>query len=139
MSDHAARPTPVSPSLVLPFNPILLAGENRSGTTLLSVLPDSHPDLVVGPKINFTEPVNLGPHVVSVCDMIDVRDGRLAGATKDTIDLEWCDGAHFVVQCESFGLGRDDVRGLVAALRPSALPICPPSLLIRRRCDPGRI
>ena len=29
--------------------PILMGGENRSGTTLLSVLLDSHPDAVVGP------------------------------------------------------------------------------------------
>ncbi|WP_244560033.1 sulfotransferase family protein [Ensifer aridi] len=117
ISDHATQSTSVSPLLTLPSNPILLGGENRSGTTLLSVLLDSHPDLVVGPEIDFTEPVNLGPHILTVCDMIDVRDARLVGATKDTIDPEWYDGAHFVVQCERFGLGRDDVRRLVRSLK----------------------
>lgn len=103
-------------ALALPSNPVLLGGENRSGTTLLSVLLDSHPDLIVGPEIDFTEPVDLGPHILAVCDMIDRRDSRLAGATKDTVDPEWYDGAHFVVQCERFGLDRDDVRNLVTGL-----------------------
>ncbi|NTG18545.1 sulfotransferase [Agrobacterium rhizogenes] len=116
MSDIAIRPTSVSTPLVLLSNPVLLGGENRSGTTLLSVLLDSHPDLVVGPEINFTEPVNLGPQILAVCDMMDLGDPRLAGATKGTIDPEWYDSMHFVVQCERFGLDRDDIRNLVAGL-----------------------
>ncbi|MER8929046.1 sulfotransferase [Mesorhizobium sp. M0293] len=106
----------VSPPLALPSNPVLLGGENRSGTTLLSVLLDSHPDLVVGPEIDFTEPINLGPHILAVCDLMDARDSRLAGRTKDTVDPEWYDGGHFVVQCERFGLDRDNVRSLVISL-----------------------
>ncbi|TIU08639.1 MAG: sulfotransferase, partial [Mesorhizobium sp.] len=94
-------------------NPVLLGGENRSGTTLLSVLLDSHPDLVVGPEIDFTEPINLGPHMLAVCDLMDLGDARLAGTTKDTVDPEWYDSGHFVVQCERFGLDRDNVRSLV--------------------------
>ncbi|WP_018098926.1 sulfotransferase family protein [Sinorhizobium meliloti] len=105
-----------SSPLVLPSNPVLLGGENRSGTTLLSVVLDSYPGLVVGPEIDFTDPVDLGPHILAVCDMIDRRDPRLAGATKDTVDPEWFDSAHFVVQCERFGLDRDDVRSLVTSL-----------------------
>lgn len=97
-------------------NPVLLGGENRSGTTLLSVLLDSHPDLVVGPEIDFTEPVDLGPHILAVCDLMDLHDSRLADATKDSVDPEWFDGAHFVVQCERFGIDRDDLRKLVAGL-----------------------
>ncbi|MGF6736092.1 hypothetical protein OKW50_008265 [Paraburkholderia youngii] len=104
------------PPFTLPSNPVLLGGENRSGTTLLSVLLDSHCDLVVGPELDFTEPVDLGPHILAVCDMIDVHDSRLAGATKDTVDPDWYDGAHFVLQCERFGLERDDLRNLVVDL-----------------------
>ncbi|WP_095599822.1 sulfotransferase [Pseudomonas sp. PIC25] len=102
------------PSLTLPSNPVLLGGENRSGTTLLSVLLDSHPDLVVGPEIDFTEPVDLGPHILAICDLMDRHSSQLADATKDSIDPELYDGAHFVVQCERFGLGRDDLRELVS-------------------------
>ncbi|AUX78763.1 sulfotransferase family protein [Sinorhizobium fredii] len=106
----------VSSPLILPSNPVLLGGENRSGTTVLSIVLDSYPGLVVGPEIDFTDPVNLGPHILAACDMIDRRDPRLAGATKETVDPEWFDGAHFVVQCERFGLDRDDVRNLVIGL-----------------------
>ena len=105
-----------SPSPALPSNPVLLGGENRSGTTLLSILLDSHPDLVVGPEIDFTEPVDLGPHILAVCDLMDLHASQLAGATKDSVAPEWFDGAHFVVQCERFGLGRDDLRPLVTRL-----------------------
>ncbi|MDK1389368.1 sulfotransferase [Sinorhizobium sp. 7-81] len=106
----------ISSPLALPSEPVLLGGENRSGTTLLSVVLDSHPGLVVGPEIDFTDPVDLGPHILAVCDMMDRRDPRLAGATKETVDPDWFDGAHFVVQCERFGLKRDDVRKLVTGL-----------------------
>ncbi|MFC6839849.1 sulfotransferase [Xanthomonas theicola] len=82
----------------------------------ISILLDSHPDLVVGPEIDFIEPVDLGPHVVAACDLMDRGDARVTGTTKESIDPEWYDGMHFVLQCERFGLGRDDVRTLVAGL-----------------------
>jgi hypothetical protein len=100
----------------LSSNPVLLGGENRSGTTLLSVLLDSHCNLVVGPEIDFTEPVDLGPHILAVCDMMEHGDPRLEGTSKQTIDPEWYDGMHFVIQCERFGLQRGDVRALVSEL-----------------------
>ncbi|WP_018309857.1 sulfotransferase [Cupriavidus sp. UYPR2.512] len=105
-------------STLLPLrsNPLLLGGEDRSGTTLLSILLDSHPDLVVGPEIDFTEPVNLGPHILAVCAMMACQDPRVTGTTKETIDFKWFDGVHFVLQCERFGLDRDDVQELVARL-----------------------
>ncbi|MFP1746641.1 sulfotransferase family protein [Lonsdalea quercina] len=112
MSGPSATITPC----VLTTNPVLLGGENRSGTTLLSVILDSHPDLVVGPEIDFTEPVNLGPHILAVCDFLDANENLLIGATKETFAPEWYDGVHFVVQCERFGLARDEVRALVKNL-----------------------
>ncbi|MCX5418163.1 sulfotransferase [Streptomyces sp. NBC_00078] len=105
---------PVSPALS--SSPVLLGGENRSGTTVLSVLLDSHPSLVVGPEIDFTDPIDLGPHILAVCELMDRGDPRVAGTTKDTIDPEWYDGMHFVVQCERSGLARDDIRNLVTGL-----------------------
>ncbi|KHN91899.1 modular protein [Pectobacterium actinidiae] len=100
-------------SHVLTSNPVLLGGENRSGTTLLSVILDSHSDLVVGPELDFTEPVNLGPHILNACNFIDINEKQLIGATKESIDPEWFDGVHFIIQCERFGLNRDDLRNLV--------------------------
>ncbi|NEB00794.1 sulfotransferase [Streptomyces sp. SID13726] len=100
----------------LTSDPVLLGGENRSGTTLLSVLLDSHPDLVVGPEIDFPEPPDLGPHILEVCTLMDRGDPRVSGTSKETIDPEWYDGVHFVVQCERSGVGRDDLRALVGEL-----------------------
>ncbi|MCP3460836.1 sulfotransferase [Bradyrhizobium sp. CCGUVB23] len=94
-------------------SPVLLGGENRSGTTLLSVVLDSHADLVVGPEIDFLEPPNLGPHILGATDMLAASDSRVSGTTKSAIDAFWYDGAHFVVQCQRFGLNFDDVRKLV--------------------------
>jgi hypothetical protein len=55
-------------------DPILIGGENRSGTTLASVVLDSHPDLVVGPELDFVEPENLGPYVLESCDLLLAGD-----------------------------------------------------------------
>ncbi len=48
---------------------VLLGGQNRSGTTLLSVVLDAHPQLVVGPELDFTEPPDLGPHILAACEL----------------------------------------------------------------------
>ncbi|MFJ2604230.1 sulfotransferase family protein [Streptomyces sp. NPDC091279] len=98
--------------------PVLLGGENRSGTTLLSIVLDSHPDLVVGPEIDFPEPPNLGPHILAVCDLMDQDDPRVIGALtdKESIDPEWYDSMHFVAQCERSGVNREQVRALVTDL-----------------------
>ncbi|MGY4363112.1 hypothetical protein ACVW0J_009605 [Bradyrhizobium sp. i1.7.7] len=96
-----------------PTSPVLLGGDNRSGTTLLSVVLDSHPDLVIGPEIDFLEPPNLGPHILRGIDLLDARDPKVTGTTKSTIDPFWYDGVHFAVQCRRFGLDFDDVRELV--------------------------
>ena len=108
MSESSYRP--------LSSDPVLLGGENRSGTTLLSVLLDSHPALVVGPEIDFPEPPDLGPHILEVCDLLDRADPRVTGTSKDTIDPRWFDGTHFVVQCERSGVERPDLRALVTGL-----------------------
>jgi hypothetical protein len=84
--------------------PLLLGGENRSGTTLLSVLLDSHPDAVVGPELDFLEPVDIGPHVVEACELLLAGDERVLGPGTDTRDPYWYDGAHFVKQCQRFGI-----------------------------------
>lgn len=98
-----------------PFSsaPVFLGGENRSGTTLLSVILDSHPDLVVGPELDFLEPPNLGSHIRDACDLLAVGDPRVLGPGTDTSDPAWYDGAHFVKQCQRFGIEFAELRQLV--------------------------
>ncbi|TIQ17701.1 MAG: sulfotransferase [Mesorhizobium sp.] len=101
----------------LSTSPVLLGGENRSGTTLLSVVLDSHPDLVVGPEITFLEPQNLGPHILHAADLLAARLHCITGITESAaqsfFNPFWYDGVHFVVQCLRFGLELDDLRELV--------------------------
>jgi len=95
---------------------VLLGGENRSGTTLLSVVLDAHPDLVVGPELDFTEPPDLGPHVLRACELLAARDPRVLGPGTDTADPFWYDGAHFVKQCERFGVSTGELAATVNAV-----------------------
>ncbi|WP_225728912.1 MULTISPECIES: sulfotransferase [unclassified Nocardia] len=97
----------------LDSDPILLGGENRSGTTLFSVVLDSHPDLTVGPELDFVEPMNLGSHIIEACDLLVAADPRVLGPGTDTADPFWYHGAHFVKQCERFGVGPEVLRTLV--------------------------
>lgn len=91
----------------------MLGGANRSGTTLLSVILDSHPQLVVGPEIDFVEPVDLGPAVLAACELLRARDPRVLGPGTDTADPRWYHESHFVKQCERFGLSLHEVEDIV--------------------------
>lgn len=95
---------------------VLLGGQNRSGTTLLSVVLDAHPDLVVGPELDFTEPSDLGPLIGQAIEMLAASDPRVLGPGTDTADPFWYDSAHFVKQCRRFGLSLGDVANAVTSV-----------------------
>jgi hypothetical protein len=101
----------------LPSDAVLLGGQNRSGTTLLSVILDSHPDLVVGPELDFTEPRDLGPHIMRACEMLAAADPRVLGPGTDTADPFWYDGAHFVKQCQRFGIRLDELAETITTVQ----------------------
>jgi hypothetical protein len=98
----------------LPSDPILIGGDNRSGTTLTSVVLDSHSDLVVGPELDFTEPRDLGPYIVESCDLLLAGDPRVQGQGVETNDPDWYFGVQFVKQCHRFGVGFQELRDAVA-------------------------
>jgi len=100
----------------LASDPVLIGGDNRSGTTLTSVVLDSHPDLVVGPELDFVEPVNLGPYIVESCDLLLAGDPRVQGPGVETADPDWYFGVQFAKQCHRFGVPFDELRGLVAGV-----------------------
>ncbi|MFP1880291.1 sulfotransferase family protein [Lonsdalea quercina] len=95
--------------------PVLLGGENRSGTTLQSIILDAHPDLVVAPEIDFLEPLDLGPHILEAARLLSANDPRVLGPGTETEDPFWFDGAHFVKQCQRSGVPNDDLIELVKA------------------------
>jgi hypothetical protein len=93
--------------------PILIGGEHRSGTTLVSVILDSHPDLTVGPELDYLEPRDLGPHVLECCALLDAGDPRVAGPGVRTADPSLQLGVQFVKQCHRFGVERADLAAEV--------------------------
>ena len=50
-------------------DPILIAGDGRSGTTLLSVILDSHLELSIGTELHFRVPKNLGQYIIEMLDL----------------------------------------------------------------------
>jgi hypothetical protein len=98
-----------------PVAPILLGGDHRSGTTLVSLILDTHPDVVFGPELDFRLPTDLGAHLVDCCDLELARDPAVAGSGVTTADPRWQLGIQFVRQCRRFGIEVDDLRRLVGA------------------------
>lgn len=50
-------------------DPILIAGDGRSGTTLLSVILDCHPLLSIGAELHFRSPENLGSEIIETLNL----------------------------------------------------------------------
>jgi hypothetical protein len=58
-------------------NPVFIGGDGRSGTTLLSVILDSHPQICVLPELHFHLPRSLGPDVLDTLAELEMK-GSLA-------------------------------------------------------------
>lgn len=89
--------------------PVLLGGDGRSGTTLLSVILDSHPQLVVGPELHFRGPVNLGPYIL---DLLSRRREleRPEEWERFRQEAHWYQAFHFINRCQRFGIQPDELE-----------------------------
>ena len=100
--------------LQAPFEsaPILIGGEGRSGTTLLSLMLDAHPDIACGPELHFRGPTDLGPYVLDLLDRRLVLDENGWEALRR--DPDSYPGFHFVNRCHRCGIDPRTLRALVA-------------------------
>jgi hypothetical protein len=96
--------------------PIFIGGEGRSGTTLLAMMLDSHPELAIGPELHFRGPVNLGPYVL---DCIARREAAasIEGWMRLKDESELYNGVHFVNRCHRFGVDHSALRSLIEQVR----------------------
>ncbi|HMQ46409.1 MAG TPA: sulfotransferase [Saprospiraceae bacterium] len=100
-------------------NPIFLGGDHRSGTTLLSLMLNAHPELVMGPEIDFLEPSDLGAHVLKCGELLQQDDPAVRGEGVLTADPQWHKGVQFIRQCQRFGLSIESLMTLVDSCRQS--------------------
>lgn len=92
--------------------PIFIGGDGRSGTTLLNVVLDSHPDLAVGPELHFAGPENLGPYILHCIDLIEKKDPRTIGkALGENPDIK--PGVQCVRRIQRAGFEIDDLKRLI--------------------------
>lgn len=92
--------------------PVFIGGDNRSGTTLVAIILDSHPDLVVGPELDFREPDNLGPELLRCIELLEAGDTRVVGQGVQAAP-EFAMGVQFVKQCHRFGVEFRELAQLV--------------------------
>ncbi|HEY5822386.1 MAG TPA: sulfotransferase [Propionibacteriaceae bacterium] len=95
--------------------PVFVGGEDRSGTTLVSVVLDAHRDLVVGPELDYLLPVDLGPHLRECCRLLKADDPRVAGVGVHTADPAYAAGVQLARQADRFGVDHARLDELVAA------------------------
>jgi hypothetical protein len=109
-----------------PFSsePVFIGGDNRSGTTLVAIILDSHPDLVVGPELDFREPDNLGPELLRCIELLESGDPRVTGPGVQAAP-EFAMGVQFIKQCHRFGVEFRELAQLVRA----AMSICKSELV----------
>jgi len=104
---------------VPPFtsDPVFIAGDNRSGTTLLAIILDSHPALILGPELDFREPEDLGPALLRCIELLERDDPRVRGPGVEAAP-PFTYTAQFAKQCHRFGVDTQTLAELVhAAMR----------------------
>ena len=99
--------------------PIFIGGDGRSGTTLLNVVLDSHPDLSVAPEYHFSGCPNAGSAALAALDVADPRSGwsplswlrdRLQGRNSESRPLV---AEQFVHRSLRAGHRPDEIRACV--------------------------
>ncbi len=93
---------------------IFIGGDGRSGTTLLSVILDSHPDLAVAPELHFKGPEDLGRYVLECIELLEHGDARVSGKNlSKNPDIK--PGVQFVHRAVRAGVSKEELRSIIIA------------------------
>lgn len=92
--------------------PIFIGGDGRSGTTLLSLVLNAHPELSVGPELHFRGPKNLGPYLRECLGLLIADDPRAFGKELKK-NPQFKLGVQFAKRCHRFGIGFADLDAMV--------------------------
>lgn len=94
--------------------PIFIGGDGRSGTTLLNVILDSHPNLSVAPEYHFRGGPDLGPTVLKGIGI--KRDGGMLPDGPRAVDTpEWKPTIQFINRVVRAGVSLDEIEISVLA------------------------
>ena len=80
----------------------LISGEGRSGTTLLSVILNQHPNIYCAPEFHFRSPSNLGELIQRCLDLAAKDPNVTPRRLRDQPELKL--GLQFVRRCERAGI-----------------------------------
>jgi len=93
---------------------VFVVGDNRSGTTLLAIILDSHPAIVMGPELDFRGAENLGEALLACLDLLERDDPRVRSLGVEATP-PYASTAQFAKQCHRFGVDIPTLRDLVCA------------------------
>lgn len=90
--------------------PFLISGEGRSGTTIMQLILNSHPDVTCGPEFHFRSPQNLGPAVLEQLALVSTHHGDFKQAKKFTEDKL---SLQFIQRMRRFGVSEIDLQNYI--------------------------
>ena len=93
--------------------PILIAGDGRSGTTLLSVILDANPGLAVGPELHLRGPKDLGHYILEAIEIWRCSSSEQWDELRYHSELR--NAFHFVQRAARFGVEPLTLRDIINA------------------------
>ena len=98
--------------MIISKSPVFIGGEGRSGTTLLSVILNSHPDIAFGPELHFRGPKNLSQYILDGLECIANREIDEVFMTE-VRGQEIHQAINFIKRCHRFGIVPDVLKTIV--------------------------
>jgi hypothetical protein len=93
------------------MSPILICGEGRSGTTILSVLLDANPNFSAAPELHFRVPINLGEYILDMLSLkCDLNEKDWNDLRRDKLRSH---GFHFVNRVLRWGISTEQLIEII--------------------------